>query len=135
MLADVSVNWLAILVAAVVNMVLGALWYAPFLFGKAWMEEMGDKVKEMKPSPARLLGMFIIALGIGYIMTHFVAYAGAADFAMGMETGIWAALGFTVLTAASATFAADGSWKLWLINNGYWVVSLALMGGVLASMH
>ena len=36
-----SLNWLAILVAAVVTMILGFLWYSPLLFAKAWTREMG----------------------------------------------------------------------------------------------
>jgi hypothetical protein len=36
-----SLNWLAILVAAISTMVVGFLWYSPLLFAKAWMREMG----------------------------------------------------------------------------------------------
>ena len=32
----VELNYLAILVAAAANMVVGALWYSPFLFGSIW---------------------------------------------------------------------------------------------------
>jgi hypothetical protein len=61
-----SLNWLAILVAAISTMVVGFLWYSPVLFAKAWMREMGydpnDKPKFKRcrrapapPMPARLL--------------------------------------------------------------------------------
>jgi hypothetical protein len=30
-------NWLAIIIATVVNMVLGSLWFSPVLFQKRWM--------------------------------------------------------------------------------------------------
>jgi hypothetical protein len=32
-----SLNYLAVLVAAISTFVLGGLWYSPLLFGKAWM--------------------------------------------------------------------------------------------------
>jgi hypothetical protein len=133
MLASVEVNWTAILIVGVVNMVLGWLWYSPALFGKMWMVEMGKK-GDMKPQPAKLLAMFVLALLIGYVMTYFISWAGADTFALGLEVGIWAAIAFRILPSASGTFAADGSWKLWMVNNGYWLVSLALMGGILAAM-
>lgn len=133
MLESVTLNWWAILIAAVINMVLGMIWYSPALFGKSWMKLMG--IKELKPNPKNLLGMFIIALGIGMVLTHFVVYAGANTFGLGAEVGILSALGFVVLTGASGTFASGTSWKLWAINTGYWVVALALMGGVLAAMR
>jgi len=135
MLPSVSVDWLAILVAGIVNMVLGMIWYSPMLFGKSWMELMGKKGEEMKPQPGPLAGMFILALVMAYIMTYFVAYAGANTFVLGLEVGAWAALGFTVLSGASANFASGTSWKLWAINSGYWLISFALMGGVIASMR
>lgn len=134
MLPSVDVHWTAILVAGVVNMVLGMVWYMPQLFGKSWMKEMGRKDDDMKPSPGPMLGMFIIALAIAWIMRHFVVYTGAMDFWAGVETGVWAAVGFRVLTSASGTVAARGSWTLWAINNAYWLVSLGLMGGIVAAM-
>ncbi len=33
-----KINFWAVIVAAVVAFVLGALWYGPFLFGKAYLE-------------------------------------------------------------------------------------------------
>ena len=39
-MTDISqLNYLAIFVAAVSTFLLGSLWYAPFLFGKAWLED------------------------------------------------------------------------------------------------
>lgn len=133
MLADVTVNWGALLVAGVVNMVLGALWYSPMVFGKDWMKLMS--IKEMKPNPVTMLGMFIVALLIGWVLACFVAYAGATTFGLGMEVGLMAAVGFVVLTGISGTMASKTSWNLLAINAGYWVVSLALMGGIIASMR
>ena len=34
-------NLLAVLVAAISTMLVGFLWYSPFLFAKPWMREMG----------------------------------------------------------------------------------------------
>ncbi len=54
-----SLNWLAVLVAAISTMVVGFLWYSPLLFAKPWMREMGydpnDKAKtdEMKKTAGR----------------------------------------------------------------------------------
>src|SRR2546430_4078840 len=46
-----NVNLLAVLVAAVLTIVLGAVWYSPVLFAKQWMHAHGytpEKVEEMK---------------------------------------------------------------------------------------
>ena len=36
-----GINYLAVLVAAVVAFVMGGLWYSPLLFGKAWAKLRG----------------------------------------------------------------------------------------------
>ena len=50
-----AINYVATAVSAVVLMALGFAWYAPFLFGKAWMAALGKTEEEMRaagPSPA-----------------------------------------------------------------------------------
>ena len=34
-----SINWLAILVAAISAFVVGGIWYSPIMFSNAWMKE------------------------------------------------------------------------------------------------
>jgi hypothetical protein len=43
---NLDVNWLAVLVAAVVTFVLGGVWYGP-LFGKVWRAAEG----QAEPAP------------------------------------------------------------------------------------
>jgi len=43
-----AINYLAVLVATVVNFVLGGLWYSPLLFGKKWMALMNVTEEEIK---------------------------------------------------------------------------------------
>jgi hypothetical protein len=47
-------NYLAVLVTAIVNMVIGALWYSPFLFAKPWMafnNMTSESMKNVNPGP------------------------------------------------------------------------------------
>lgn len=60
------INYLAVLVAAVLNMAIGALWYSPVLFAKPWMKAIGKSMKDMgKPGPGyalTTLGSLVMAL-------------------------------------------------------------------------
>ena len=50
-----SMNWLAILVSALIPLIIGAIWYHPKVFGTAWMHATGiteDKIKSMSPAKA-----------------------------------------------------------------------------------
>jgi len=43
-----GINWLAVIVAGIVAWVVGAIWYAPPVFGNRWMEMMGMKMEPGK---------------------------------------------------------------------------------------
>jgi biotin transporter BioY len=72
-----QVNWLAVIVGTVFNMVLGFLWYGPIL-GKPWlaaMEKMGKKRTDMKMSAVSfllpLIGAFVSCLVLDLIIIAF----------------------------------------------------------------
>src|SRR5580704_17432392 len=43
----IGVNWLAILLAVVAAMVIGAVWFSPVLFAKIWVREMGKPFEQL----------------------------------------------------------------------------------------
>lgn len=47
---NVEVNYVAILLASIVSMVLGFLWYSPMVLGKQWMKEKKISPESMKKS-------------------------------------------------------------------------------------
>ncbi|HYU64967.1 MAG TPA: DUF1761 domain-containing protein, partial [Candidatus Paceibacterota bacterium] len=70
---QVTLNYWAILVAAVAQMVIGALWYGP-LFGKMWMHlthRTMDDMKGQSAGSAYAMG-FVVALVSAYVLAHFV---------------------------------------------------------------
>ena len=66
-----SMNYLAIIVAAVAFMVLGALWYSPALFGNAWMKGIG-KTKEQLTADFSYFG-YVIALVLSFVAAYGIA--------------------------------------------------------------
>src|SRR2546428_11456577 len=67
-----GINWLAVIVAGIVAWVNGAIWYAPPVFGKRWMEMMGMKMEpgKMPEGAGKALGG---GLGLGVITAVFLA--------------------------------------------------------------
>jgi len=51
-----EMNVYAILVAAIVPMVLGFIWYNPILFGNVWMRESGITEEKMKSGNMAVTG-------------------------------------------------------------------------------
>jgi len=133
-----SLNWLAILVAAISTMVLGFLWYSPLLFAKAWTREMGydpnDKAKmdEMRKTAgpayagsfaASLLSAFTLALILHGMRAESLHFGLMASF------HIW--LGFVATVQFTGALFAKQSMKLFAINTGYQLVWFLAMGAIL----
>lgn len=131
-----SINWLAVVVAAVSAFVVGGLWYGP-LFGKAWMNEMGFTEDELKEANmAKIYGIafvleFIIALQLAYFLGHGNSNPSIAE---GAAYGFHIGLFFIGAAMAVNALFSRISLKLWFINSFYFVILLTLMGVILTAM-
>jgi hypothetical protein len=135
---SVPLNYWAILVSALVAMVMGMLWYSPALFFKAWMKATGTTEADM--AAAKNKGMSkqmsigaLLALVMSYVLANIVGFSGAATFGDGMQTGFWVWLGFVATATANAVLYERKTWAWYRITIGYYLVSLVLMGGILAA--
>ncbi len=137
-----SVNYLAILVSAVILWVLGAIWYSPALFAKPWMEILGIKKGEGKQS-GLMLGMvasFIGDLVLSFILAHIIFWANAFGFAPspvgfgnGCVLGVLVWIGFIAAPNLPQGLYERKPFKLFAINSGYWLLGLFIVGGLLAA--
>jgi len=130
-----SVNFLAILVAAIANMAIGFVWYGPLL-GKQWMKLTGrtkeSMEKEKKDMPMVMGSMFVGALVMASILALFVKYAGATTFEIGAKIGFMAWLGFVATTMLADVLYEKKNKQLASINLSYNLVALLINGALLA---
>jgi hypothetical protein len=133
------INLLAVLVAAISTMVVGFLWYSPFLFAKPWVREMGydlnDKAKmeEMKKSagPA-YAGSFVASLISAFILALFLHWTRTEGLHIGLMVGFHVWLGFVATVQFTGALFMKQSMKLFAINTGYQLVCYLVMGAILA---
>ncbi len=130
-------NFLAVLVSALILWMLGALWYSPPLFAKPWMAALG-----ITPNPSKkkglLAGMISSFVGdfiLAFVLAHFVGWSHASVFGAGMFIGFLVWLGFFVAPNFPQGLYEKRPFKLFAINNGYWFVGLLIVGGLLAVWH
>jgi hypothetical protein len=136
---DVPVNYFAVLAAAVASMAVGFLWYG-VLFQKPWMSMMGytmESMKQMKMSPNQAYMLqFIASLVTAYVLSHIVVFATSymqtEGPLAGASTGFWVWLGFIAPVTLGVVLWENKPWKLWLINASHYLVSLVVMGAILA---
>ncbi len=137
---EVPVNYLAVLIAAVVNMVLGFLWYGP-LFGKQWMQLSGFTKESMDKAKAKGMNknyaiMTLGSLLMAYVLSHSLVFASTYTqtfgAAAGLMAGFWTWLGFVAPVTVSSVLWDAKPWKLWFLNAGYYLVGLLVMGLILS---
>lgn len=131
---------MAVIGAAVLSMVLGFLWYGP-LFGKPWMKMMGmskESMKGMKQSEMmkmygiQAVGSLLMAFVLSHSLIFAAAYLNESGISAGLQTGFWNWAGFIAPVTLVSVLWEGKPWKLWLLNNGYYLVSLCAMGILLA---
>jgi len=129
----VSINYWAVLVAALINMAVGAIWYSKPVFAKQWAHLTGRKMDQMGNGSTSYAITAVAALVQAWILSHFVAYAGSTTALQGAVTGLWLWIGFVAITQGVNTVFAETRKKLWAINTGYFLVVLVINGALLAA--
>lgn len=122
-----EVNWLAIVVATVAYWILGAIWYANSVFGRAWQRASGTELAEgYRPGPGLYIGT-LIANFLTVMATAMLAVAtGSTDVSdaivLGVVVGIGYAVALLLLGAVTETKPNAGVW--FTINAGYHLVGV-----------
>jgi hypothetical protein len=111
-----TVNYLAVLVATVVQFILGAIWYTP-LFGNMWgrihgFDRQSKEAQEMmkKKMMPLLVGQFLVTIVTSFVFAIFITYLPQDWNAYGLAGFFW--LGFVVPTQVSAVLfgGTDPRW-------------------------
>ncbi|HAF11393.1 MAG TPA: hypothetical protein DCK98_15105 [Chloroflexi bacterium] len=130
-----AMNWLAIVVATVVNMVLGALWFSPMLFQKPWMAMRVDKAPMSGTASPMLYVITAVGALVGAITTDWIiGLAGASTLVGGALIGVSAGLGFVAPAILSDNLFNERPFKLYLIVAGFPVVGLFVMGAIIGAL-
>ena len=137
MVPVVDVNYIAVLVAAIVSMIIGALWFSPVLFGKMWMQLSGMTDKKLQEAKKKGIGksyiiMFVATLVMGYVLAHAVQYTQAKTIMEGMQAGFWMWLGCIATVMVGMVLWDKKPVKLYLLLVAHYLVSLLVMGAILA---
>jgi hypothetical protein len=129
------VNFIAVLISAVIMWLLGALWYG-VLFKKSWRKLVGYAEGEApKNMIFGMLCSFIACLILSFVMAHIARWAGAKLFTGGATLGVICWLGFMAPPLFAQHIHEGRRVNLFAINAGYWLLAMAIAGGILAAFH
>lgn len=157
-----EINFLALLAAAALTLVIGFIWYSPKVFGTIWMRESGTTEDKMKgANMALIFGMavfyaFLMAMVLQFLTIHqwgaigmiggdasqakpsfnaFMNDYGTAfrTFKHGMLHGFISGLFLALPIVGTNALFERRSWKYTLISGGYWIVCFMIMGGIICA--
>ncbi|MGI9343225.1 MAG: DUF1761 domain-containing protein [Gammaproteobacteria bacterium] len=125
-----NLNVIAVVVATIAGMAIGALWYSPVLFGNAWLAALGKTEEELSsPAPA-MIGSVVASLVSAICIAIIVAAFGATTIASGALVGALCGIGLVAMAMLSDSLFCGWGWPLYFIQSGYRVVYLVVMGGI-----
>jgi hypothetical protein len=160
-------NFPVLLLAALIPMVMGFIYYNPKVFGNAWMQSCGLTEEKMKGANMPLvfalsyLFSFFLAMAMGvmlvihqnHIYSIFANDPGMKDpnspvylyvqdfmanygsnfrtFKHGAVHGVLASLFIVLPVLGTCALFERKNFKYIAINVGYWLITMALMGGVI----
>ncbi len=127
-----------VLATTIVGMIIGALWYSPVMFAKQWKElafknNPPSDAQMKKDMPVAMLGMLLVLLFKVYILSTFLQIMGVTDALTGAQYGLWLGVGFIATSFTDSLFFERKPLKLYIINVGYHMVSMAVMGAILGA--
>ena len=134
-------NWLSIVISSLIPIIIGFIYYHKNLFGKAWMSSLNITEEDLKKgNKALILGLSIVmSFLLSIFLINFNNSTGQEaefdNFAHGAWHGFFVAfvVGMPILFI-SGLFELKKIKNL-IINVIYWMITLAIMGGILDAMN
>src|SRR5690606_7885539 len=133
-MAYFSVNWLAILLAMIASMALGAGWY--MAFSRQWLRATGRTMEEIQTGSGGQATPFIWGAAMQLVMAYFLALLtpmilGEMSVVNAVSVGIHLWVGF-IITSMILNHRYQGvSWSLAVIDGGYMLGVVIVQGVVL----
>ena len=132
-----SIQPLGIIVAVIVDMIIGFLWYSPLLFVKPWMQDIGMTEEKMKQKGATSMASGIIvslvaSIVFTFLYAHMLSFLNVHTVGDALLTGLvfWFTF-FGLITFVHYNFQGSPK-RLWFITAGHELVKILAISIVLA---
>ncbi|MCZ2257272.1 DUF1761 domain-containing protein [Sporosarcina sp. G11-34] len=129
-----QISIFAILLAVIANMIIGALWYSPVLFANVWLKSLGKSMEELQESSANIGYAYTTIAGVisAIVLSLFISLLDTVTIGEGALIGFLAGAGIASARELSPTFFEGRKYTLFFISAGYHIVSLTVMGIIIA---
>ena len=138
----VPINYLAVFLAALSSMLVGAVWYMPPAFGRLWMKYSGVRPNRSNMTLTKRAwvygSVFVASLVTAYVLAH-VGYLANQYFHNGfmqdvLGTAFWLWLGFTAARLYVHDTFEERRRKLTLLNAAHELATILVMAVIIGAM-
>jgi len=137
-----DINWISMALATITPILIGFLYYHKKTFGRVWLDSIN--LTDRKISKSNIMVTIGISLVLSFFLSFFLLNFNNSgpnqegDFDT-FRHGAWHGI-FIAITVASPVIVVNGffgrkPWKNMLVNILFWIITLALMGGIIDAMN
>lgn len=129
-----ELDYMAILVATIAGYAGGAVWFAPAVFGDAWLNAL-NKDKEDLGSPTQAMVVtFFTTLAAAFVLALVFQAVNIEHPGEAIGYALLLGIGFYAATMLSDYFFCDWGLRLFAIQCGYRVTMFVLMAIILVTL-
>ncbi|HVC58159.1 MAG TPA: DUF1761 domain-containing protein [Candidatus Acidoferrales bacterium] len=135
MLTIQGINYLAVVVAAVVAFIIGMVLFSPKFFGKDWAKEMGVSPKPRKGGGMvkGIVGAIVSVLITAFVLEVLIGSLGITGMRGALELGIAVWLGFFFSTQL-VRVSFGGSRRMFFVMAAHDIIVVLVMSAILVAM-
>jgi len=126
------INWVAVVVVALIYFAIHFFWYFPFAFGNLWLKLVG---KESEPK-SKIIRDTIIMIPTSFITVLFIEImmdlTGMNDIVSALLLSFMLWVGFVATIAINQNNFNDRGIKLFLLEYGFYLIGFIISGAILA---
>jgi hypothetical protein len=130
-----SINFWAVLVAAISAFIVGGIWYSPKVFGNIWMKAVG--MENVQCKKGHTIAIFVSAFILSLIAATILAITLGPQppFKLAFGASLAVGIGWVATSFGINYLFANRGFTLFLIDAGYHVVQFAVYGIIFGLWH
>lgn len=129
-----QLDYIAIMAATLAGYAAGAVWFAPQVFGDAWLQALKKDREELGSPTLSMVVTFFTTLLSAIVLALVFQVANVAHVGEAVGYALLLGVGFYAATMLSDYFFCDWGLRLFFIQCGFRVTMFVLMGVVLVAV-
>ncbi|MBL4891271.1 MAG: DUF1761 domain-containing protein [Rhizobiaceae bacterium] len=124
-----GINFLAIAVAVVASMIIGAAWYGGL--SKPWIKAANINEDDLEQKPSLYIIAAICQIIIAFFLAGIIGHLAIDSLWTGAVTAFFCWLGFVVPTMTVNHRFQGARWSLTIIDSGFWLLVFVAQGAII----